>query len=111
MYTPFFGVRFKNDLYFCRATTKKKSNMAAIDLRIEIPDATTCDLELLRKQLTAFARILITSVPKVKVTGETKTDDPFACFSGSWGDETKSAQEVADELRNARCFNHPTTTW
>lgn len=85
--------------------------MAAIDLRIEIPDTTTCDLELLKKQLTAFAHILITSVPKVKVTGETKTDDPFACFSGSWGDETKSAQEVADELRNARYFNHPATTW
>lgn len=85
--------------------------MAAIDLKIEIPDATTCDLELLRKQLTAFARILITSVPKPKEIGETKTDDPFACFSGSWGDETKSTQEVADELRNARCFNHPTTTW
>ena len=110
MYAPFLG-EIQKWFVFLSSNNKEKSNMAAIDLRIEIPDATTCDLELLKKQLTAFARILITSVPKVKVTGETKTDDPFACFSGSWGDETKSAQEVADELRNARCFNHPTTTW
>lgn len=74
------------------SNNKEESNMAAIDLRIEIPDTTTCDLDLLKKQLTAFTRILITSVPNVKVMGEAKTDDPFACFSGSWGDETKSAQ-------------------
>ncbi|MDO4165344.1 MAG: hypothetical protein Q4D56_13330, partial [Bacteroides sp.] len=90
---------------------QKKNSMAAIELKIEIPNASKYDMDLLKRQLTDFARILITTS---NLEGRTKkqpvAEDPFVCFSGDWGGD-KSAHEISEDLRSSRSFTRTVETW
>lgn len=86
--------------------------MATINLKIEVPDTSIYDLYLLKRQLTDFARILVsTSQLDTKTRTEVKEEDPFACFSGDWGGSDKSAHEISEELRTSRHFSRNIDTW
>ena len=54
--------------------------------------------------------VKLTSMVKDSMKEKVSKPDIRTCFSKEW-DKNKSATEVADELRNSRCFTDRITEW
>lgn len=85
--------------------------MARLDISIDVPsDLERFDLEVLKKQLSAFARFLLTS-PSITQPKSNETDqDPFASLDTDWGGN-RDANDIADELHEMRTNTRTIEAW